>query len=95
MQWIAQDVPWHIVDTSTDKPWRDEDRAMSAPQTIATGESEAHVRMELHMHLLKIAQFNHVRLAGETKLHQAAADAILAGVWGVRIHGRYYRITEG
>lgn len=96
MSWIAEDVPWYLVarfarDVS---PMTDEDRAASAPRRFGEfatrGEAQAAVASDLETS----SHFGFVVRGGEREKYILAAEAILAGVDGVRIHGRYYRVRE-
>lgn len=96
MSWIAEDVPWYLVAGSAKDvpPMTDEDRAMSAPRRFGEfatrGEAQAAVADDLEMS----SHFRFIVRGGEREKYVLAAEAILAGVDGVRIHGRYYRVRE-
>lgn len=94
MTYIAEDVPWYMVDSSVEKPWRDEDRAMSAPIIVCPATSEEEARSKLAMRLLEISEYNFVKREGGDLMYVSAANFILRGGDGVRISGRYYRIRE-
>jgi len=92
--YIAEDVPWYMVDTSVEKPWRDEDVAMSAPVNVYSGDSEEDARGKLAMRLLGISEYDFVQRRGNGQMYVSAANFILRGGDGIRISGRYYRIRE-
>lgn len=94
MIYIAQDVPWYMIDTSEERPWRDEDVAMSAPRTLGKYDTRLEAALKLASEFEEIAGFRH---DGEDGLYRALAGGLRAcageGFEGVRIHGRYYRIV--
>lgn len=94
MTYIAEDVPWYMIDKSIEAPWRDEDVAMSAPTAIHTGEDEEHARGKIAMHLLNVSEMDHVWRSGNPQMYVSAANFFLRGGDGLRISGRYYRIRE-
>lgn len=94
MTYIAENVPWYMVDSSIEKPWRDEDVAMSAPVVYYTGDSEEEARDAMSNALLDISMFGFVKRSGESGIYVNASDFIISGGDGVRIFGRYYRIRE-
>lgn len=95
MSWIAEDVPWYLVQPDLRRPsMTDEDVAMSAPRRLGEfatrGEAQAAVADDLEVS----SHFNFIVRGGEREKYVLAAEAILAGVDGVQIHGRYYRVRE-
>lgn len=94
MAYIAEDVPWYMVDRTAGQPWRDEDAGMSAPIHVHTSVEEEDARGKLAMHLLNISEMDRVVMFGNPKMYASAANFILRGGDGVRISGRYYRIRE-
>jgi len=92
MTYIAEDVPWYMVDKYAERPWRDEDMAMSAP--VYSGDSEEDARGKLAMRLLGISEYDFVQRHGDGQMYVSAANFILRGGDGIRISGRYYRIRE-
>lgn len=94
MSWIAEDVPWYQVDQTSDRPWRDEDVAMSSPQRHGEFATEQEARQAVAGHLEEISTFNFIVRGGERELFLTAAKTILLGAGGVRIHGRYHRVRE-
>lgn len=94
MTYFAEDVPWYMVDTSIEKPWRDEDCAMSAPATVHKGDDEKEARSKMALHLLKISEYDFVKRSGGDLMYVSAANFFLRGGDGVRVSGRYYRIRE-
>jgi hypothetical protein len=97
MIYIAQDVPWYMIDTSEDRPWRDEDVAMSAPRTLGKYDTRLEAALKLAAEFEEVAGYRHVQADGEDGLYRALAEGLRAcagkGFEGVRIHGRYYRIV--
>lgn len=101
-EWIAEDVPWYLIDKDRERPWRDEDVAMSAPIIIAKGTYlEAIDAMGKHMQ--KISEMNHVQRGGEGAMYRMAMGVFLAGSYvdprypkelGLRVEGRYYRVMR-
>lgn len=99
-QWVAEDVPWYMIDKDQERPWRDEDVAMSSPTTVYKGDYENCLRA-MHNALNRISEMNHVQRSGEAALFRSAAqmfyNAMLADnrfphELGVRIAGRYHRV---
>lgn len=94
MTWIAEHVPWYLIDKTLDRPWRDEDVAMSAPVNLGEYGTETDARVAVASDLVRSAEFGHVTRGGDAPKYMAAATAILAGVDGVRIYGRFWRVRE-
>lgn len=95
MSWIAEDVPWYMIDKSVDRPWRDEDVAMSAPRRLGKVDREDEARTLAVEDITECAHYNHVARAGETEMYLAQAEKIASGeADGVKIHGRYWRVRE-
>lgn len=94
MAWIAEHVPWYQVDKSVERPWRDEDMAMSAPEKLGEFRTEDEARKEVAAHLVKCSNLGFIQRAGEGPKYVAAGTALLFGVDGVRLHGRFYRVRE-
>lgn len=94
MIYIAQDVPWYMIDKSEERPWRDEDMAMSAPRTLGKYDTRLEAALKLAAEFEEIAGIGHDE---EDGLYPALAKGLRAcageGFEGVRIHGRYYRIV--
>jgi len=94
-EWIAEDVPWYLIDKDAERPWRDEDMAMSATQRLAVRDTELHAREALSNHLMSISRYGHVIRGGESETYEQAAVLVLRpGYGGIRIHGRYYRVRK-
>jgi len=94
MSFIAEDIPWYQV---TGKPLRamtDEDYAMSAPRRLGKFGTVKEAREALAMDLLESSTYSFVVRGGEQEKYVMAAQAVRAGVDGVQIHGRYYRVRE-
>lgn len=99
-EWIAEDVPWYMIDTKVERPWRDEDVAMSSPIVVAKGTylecaKAMGNRMENH------AEMSHVIRGGEAPMYRMAMGVFLALSYvdtrypqeiGIRVSGRYYRV---
>ena len=94
MIYIAEDVPWYMIDRTVEQPWRDEDVAMSAPRLVAASNDEYTARTALSEELERIAEFEYVIRDMEDTMYRDAAAFIRSGGDGVRILGRYYRIRE-
>lgn len=94
MKYIAEDGPWYMVDTTVERPWRDEDVAMSAPVRIGEFDTLEEAQNALHDKLWEYSEHDFIVRSGESVKYQIAAAAILAGVNGIRIDGRYYRVRE-
>lgn len=95
MSWIAEDVPWYQVDKESRRPgMTDEDRAMSAPREFGEFGTESEARSAVAGDLEQSATYGFVVRGGEREKYLVAAQAVLAGVDGIRIHGRYYRVRE-
>lgn len=94
MSWIAEDAPWYQVDKSADRPWRDEDVAMSSPRRFGEFATEAEARQAVAEDLEVSSEYGFIVRGGEREKYLAAAQAVLAGVDGVRVHGRYYRVRQ-
>lgn len=94
MAFIAEDVPWYMVDRTEVMPWRDEDVAMSAPERVGEFDTEDEARQALHELLLEISRYDFEIRGGESDKYTTAADAILFGADGIRLYGRYYRVRE-
>lgn len=85
-QWIAEDVaPFDAdPDYQGQRPWRDEDVAMSAPTVFYKGLSERDARNSLMAALHVISEYNHVKGAGNSERYTEAAKEIGAGAYSVR-----------
>lgn len=94
MSWIAEDVPWYSVDGTVSRPWADEDVSMSSPQRHGEFATEREARQAVAGHLEEISTFGFIARGGERELFLTAAQAVLLGVDGIRIHGRFYRVRE-
>lgn len=94
MSWIAEDVPWYQVDQTVDRPWRDEDVAMSSPIRHGEFATEGEARKAVADKLREISTFNFVVRGGSAEMYRTAAAAITLGVDGVRIAGRFHRVRE-
>lgn len=94
MSWIAEDVPWYQVDQTSDRPWRDEDYAMSAPRRFGEFATEQEARQAVAGDLEASSAYGFIARGGETEKYLVAAQAVLLGVDGIRIHGRFYRVRE-
>lgn len=97
-KFIAEHVPAYNVETWLDKPWRDEDYAMSAPERVGRFDTEDLARQALVDDLTKAAEdykaqaefseyYRHNFL-----LFSAAAAVVSQGSTAVKVHGRYYRV---
>lgn len=95
MSWIAEDVPWYLITPSEKRlTMTDEDYAMSAPRRFGEFATEAEARSAVAGNLEESATYGFIVRGGEREKYLVAAQAVLAGVDGVRIHGRYYRVRE-
>jgi hypothetical protein len=94
MSWIAEDVPWYMIDKSADRPWRDEDVAMSSPRKFGEYATVEEARQAVAGDLEASSGYGFIVRGGEREKYLAAAQAVLAGVDGVRVHGRYYRVRQ-
>lgn len=92
--WIAEDVPWYSVDQREQGPQTDEDAGMSARDELGRFATEREARVQVAAHLMRISEYNFVVRSGEQSLFVAAAEAIRAGVAGIRIHGRYHTVRK-
>ena len=93
--WIAEDVPWYQVDPSVRRlSMTDEDHAMSAPVRLGEFATEQEARSAVAGRLEDAAHFNHVQRSGQSDMYRTAAYAILLGVDGVRIKGRYHLVRK-
>ena len=95
MSWIAEDVPWYMIDKSVRGPRTDEDAGMSAPVRLGEYATEQEARQAVAGHLEEISTFNFIVRGGERELFLNAAQTILQGAYGIRIHGRYHTVREG
>ena len=89
---VAEDVPWYMVDSSTERPWRDEDLGMSAPQILGRFDTEDEARAHIASKIEEYGGYG-FNQSGRSK-YMAAALFMLNGGEGVRIYGRYYRVRE-
>lgn len=94
MPWIAEDVPWYMVDRDSSRPWRDEDVAMSAPIKIGRFDSETQAREALFKKLMEQSEYNFIKRSGESGTYRAAAMLILEPETSVKIYGRFYQVRE-
>lgn len=97
----AEDVPAYMFDPKADKPWRDEDVAMSAPRTLAKDQAFSSALDVMAEHLRGISVMNHVVMAGEAATYALAAAFFesaktrrFPAELGVQISGRVYRVRE-
>jgi hypothetical protein len=93
MTWIAEDVPWYSVDRSTARVMTDEDYAMSAPEVLGRFETETEARQAVARRLEQTASYCYAN-EQERSMALAAAHAVIMGVTGVQVYGRYYRVRE-
>lgn len=94
MTWIAEDVPWYSVDRSTARVMTDEDYAMSAPEVLGRFDSRQGAEEEVAARLETMSELRIVARREEQELYLSAARAMLMGVDGIRIAGRFYRVRE-
>lgn len=94
MSWIAEDVPWYWINEQAPRPWREEDLAASAPRRFGEFATEAEARQAVAGDLEESSTYNFVVRGGEAEKYRTAAMAVLLGVDGIRIKGRYYRVRE-
>lgn len=95
MSWIAEDVPWYQVSrASRSELMSDEDYAMSAPRRLGEFATADEARARLAEDLEQSSNYGYIIRGGEGGKFLAAAAAIEAGVDGVKVHGRYYRVRE-
>lgn len=94
VSWIAEHVPWYSIEKTLDRPWRDEDVAMSMPVKLGDFATETDARVAVASDLTRSAEFGHVARGGDAPKYLASASAILAGVDGVRIYGRFWRVRQ-
>jgi hypothetical protein len=95
MSWIAEDVPWYQVDQESRRmTMTDEDYAMSAPRRLGEFATKQEARQAVAGDLEQSSTYSFVARGGEREKYLVAAQAVLAGVDGIRIHGRYYRVRE-
>lgn len=97
-KFIAEHVPAYNVEPWLDKPWSDEDCAMSAPERVGRFDTEDDARQALVDDLTKIADNCRERAEfseyyrQDFLLFSAAAAVINQGSTAVKVHGRYYRV---
>lgn len=97
-KFIAEDVPAYSVEPWLDKPWRDEDCAMSARRTVAKGETEDECREALVKELEEWATYYREKAKyndyyrKDFKLFSCAAAVLSSGSTAVKVHGRYHRV---
>lgn len=92
--YMAEDVPWYMVDSNQPRPWSDDDMGMSAPVIIGKFDSEAQAREALFRKLMEQAEYNFVKRSGESGTYRAAAMLILEPETSIKIYGRFYRVRE-
>lgn len=95
----AEDVPAYMFDTKAEKPWRDEDIAMSGPVTVAKDTTFVGALDAIQERLTRIASMDHN--SGEQGMYLLAAAFFGAAKLrrypaeiGVQISGRVYRVRE-
>lgn len=99
--YVAEDLPTYMFDTSKERPWRDEDVAMSAPNKLAKDQGYTSALEVMIDHLTRISTMQHVIMGGEQgtyllaaaffgsfKTHRYPAEV------GIQISGRVYRVRE-
>lgn len=98
-KYIAEDVPWYMVDKTIDAPWRDEDMAMSAPIKVGEADTWQAAYLMLSEKMAECAKMNHVRASGDSPMMAIGAMTMAAAAQsnydpsvGIRVHGRYYRV---
>lgn len=95
MSWIAEDVPWYAISPKAVRmEMTDEDYAMSAPRKFGEFATVEEARQAVAGDLEASSEFGFIVRGGEREKYLAAAQAVLAGVDGVRVHGRYYQVRE-
>ncbi len=95
MSWIAEDVPWYSVDAESRRLiMTDEDYAMSAPRRFGEFATREEAQFAVADDLEHTSRYDYVTRGGEREKYAAAAQAILAGVDGVKVHGRFHRVRE-
>lgn len=95
MSFIAEDVPWYLVTPSEKRlTMTDEDVAMSSPRRFGEFATKQEARQAVAGHLEEISTFGFIVRGGEAEKYRVAAQAVLLGVDGIRIHGRFYRVRE-
>lgn len=95
------DLPSYEFDTSKERPWRDEDVAMSAPRTLGKDlsfEAACDVASE---HMTHISTMNHVQMGGEQGMYVLAAAFFGAAKLrrypadlSIQVSGRVLRVVE-
>jgi len=81
-----------VADTSN--LWRDEDKAMAAPERFAISESTMALRMVIANELLDTSTFNHLSADERAEYVAAARTMLTTPAWTVRPQKRDYRIRE-
>lgn len=94
MPWIAEDVPWYMVDRNHPRPMDDETAGMSAPIRIGRFDSETQAREALFKKLMEQSEYNFIKRSGESGTYRAAAMLILEPETSIKIYGRFYRVRE-
>lgn len=99
MTWIAEDVPWYLVDKSPRSRelqlgMTDEDYSMSAVRNLGEFADRRSAQIALSAELGQISTHRLIVDRDERWTYESAAHAVLAGVDGIRIHGRYYQIRQ-
>lgn len=90
--WVAESVAAYEVDDSLERPWRDEDVAMSGPELFGRFGSDFEARVKLAGELVGCIEY--ASRYGEGGLFAGAAGAVLLGSPSVRVKGRVYRVRE-
>lgn len=93
--WIAEDLPAYLFDSSLPRPRNDVDGAMAGPKAVTDGsmiESRSRGVLVRYLHELSLAGIN--RANGMSHWYVAAGIEIQNGARMVRMAGRVYRLRD-
>jgi hypothetical protein len=97
----VDDIPAYEFDPKAERPWRDEDVAMSAPRNLAKDQSFESACEVAADHMTGISTMNHVVMSGEQGIYAIAAAFFAAAKTrrypadlSIQISGRVLRVVE-
>jgi hypothetical protein len=92
--WIAEEVPSYLLDSSYRRPTSDHTAHITATITVTSDVTERAAHQIMALHLESIARLSHVQSFGNPAKYNAAANAFRAGVDAVQISGRVFRVRH-
>ena len=99
--WYALDMPAYEIDDTVEKPWRDEDVAMTMSHKLGKDLSYQEACRIVGCYLDDIADMNHVMRSAEDGMYRAASALFIVASHQetpvdimVRLHGRVYTVKN-